>query len=196
MSDDGMQDDLLRDLFAEGDEPAAPLDGPALLAVRRRGRTAGAVAAGVGVLALAAVGMSLWRGPSSVETGELRPRGDEAVSLELQAIVEGPDGARRAWVPTAPPIGPEESVVFVAIASRPGFLCLDERDEDWVPLLPDGASWEVVAGAPSALQSGGAPMAFRTDRGPGAREYRATWSSDPQCAGAKTEATLELVWSP
>ena len=197
--DEPVHDDLLRGLLSEGDEPAAPLDGPALLTVHRRKRNAVLAAAALGLM-LAGLGASMMgRGASPEEERSLRPRGGDTVSLEIEALIEGPAAQPRLWSGDAEPVGDEEAVVFVAIVSAPGFGCIEERfGERWMRVLPEADGvWALQAGRNVVSGPDGGPLAFRTDHGPGARAVRLVFSADdPSCAEPDGSVPLELRWAP
>ena len=116
----------------------------------------------------------------------------EPVSLELAWLVEGTALTRGGTSPVAN----HEQVVFVARASRAAWLCLDERDgADWRRVVPlEGRGWSGVAGE-NLVHRDGAPQAFRTDLGPGPREYRLLL--DPEfvdCRASVASDTVTIQW--
>ncbi len=186
------KEELERALRSHGPEPI-PADGHTILErARVRDRLVrGAVGGGTLLSVLLIAGLAIWQRPAP----DLTPRGagDVAPTLELGWLVEGETATRG----TGAPITPHEEVIFRAKTSAPGFLCLDERDASgaWQRLFPfAGSSWQVDSGE-HLLQSEGAAQTFRTDLGPGARDYRLVLDlHDAACAAPDATAEIELEW--
>lgn len=190
-----MDERRIRDELTAQRDPSLPLDGHGLLRrARRRGRARGAAVGATLALALV-VGAALFWGPDEDE-GRLAMRGADAepVSLELAWLVEGTSLARGGTSPVAA----SEQVVFVARTSRDAWLCLDEKQgEQWRRVVPqEGRAWSGVAGE-NLVERDGTPQAFRTDLGPGPREYRL--QLDPEfvdCRAAVAVDTVTIQWLP
>jgi len=183
----------IREALEQQRDPSIPLDGRQLLAkARRRSRARLAVAGTTLALALALSGLFLVGSPPDGETLAMRGAADTPVALELGWLVEG-TGLERGG---SSPVAAGEQVVFVARSSRDAFLCLDEHDgAAWQRVFPkDGKAWLGVAGE-SVLQRDGRPQAFRTDLGPGLRDYRLLL--DPEYVDCRTPVasdTVTLQW--
>lgn len=189
-----MDEARLRELLGAEPDPAVPMGGRALLSLaRRRSRTRTTAVSGSLLLGLVAVALLLGRdGPAP----DLATRGGSPAPLEVDLlwVTEG-DVVERGGTS---PVEPGEQVVFVARISRAAWLCLDERDgEHWKRVYPrEGELWQGQPGD-NLPMANGAPLAFTTDLGPGAREYRLL--ADPEDAACREPAgsDVETVkWRP
>jgi hypothetical protein len=192
-----LNDDQLRELLQARAELPIPSTGDEILAeaARRSRIRASRFRAGIAlaaVLALA-VGGLLLRPPSS----DLTARGIEpsTASIELGWLVEGL-GVKRA---ADPRIGPDEAVIFKIRTTSAGWICLDERvGGEWSRIFPvgDAAPWRIDPGV-QLIGDGEVIQSFRSDHGPGERDYRVLQDpADPACSAPVASSRARLQWLP
>ncbi len=188
------KEELERALRSPASSPL-PADGHTILErARVHDRIVQGAVGGATLLSILLIaGLAMWQRPAP----DLTPRGAGGVAptLELGWLVEGETATRG----TGAPITADQEVIFRAKTTAPGFLCLDERDASgaWQRLFPFADSvWKVEAGE-HLLESEGAAQTFRTDLGPGIRDYRLILDlDDAACAAPAATAEIELEWMP
>jgi len=183
---------MLRDAFAELEDPQPNTSAASIRAMARQRRRSGRRIwmAAAAALMLCGGGAVLALALQS-DDGRWKGGGSE-VSIELGYMVEGAlglDGVRGG------PVDADEQVVFVVTVSEPGYLCLEERTADgWNTVFPlRGDSWSVPPG--EHWPGGQQPLAFHTDLGPGDREYRVLYDkTSPVCGSPAAAGSATIHW--
>jgi hypothetical protein len=194
-----MDDQQLTTILREARVPENPMSARELLRKGRQRHTGVALPAIAAVVLLTgalAVGLSTINDSPSGTDRHLHARGvGEAVELGFSFAVEG----RSGLADNTDSVSLDQTVIFIARSSRPGYLCIDEEGDDraWQRVFPKEGepTWKIEPGE-HHIQREGKVQAFVTELGAGLRRYRLAY--DPQsedCSQAKSHRVTELLWT-